>query len=95
MVVNIYIRINHIIVLYCCYRCRGSENKSSQFSQLQGEEYKLMWPEKPEFVRAAAKFGAKIIPFCGVGEDDFLKVSTITFYSSAQPCALLIYSWCD
>lgn len=40
----------------------------------KGEEYMLMWPEKPEFVRAAAKFGAKIIPFCGVGEDDFLKV---------------------
>ncbi|CAH8357773.1 unnamed protein product [Eruca vesicaria subsp. sativa] len=40
----------------------------------KGEEYKLMWPEKPEFVRAAAKFGAKIVPFCGVGEDDFLKV---------------------
>jgi hypothetical protein len=33
-----------------------------------------MWPEKAEFVRAAAKFGAKIVPFCGVGEDDFLKV---------------------
>lgn len=42
----------------------------------KGEEYKLMWPEKAEFVRAAAKFGAKIVPFCGVGEDDFLKVST-------------------
>ncbi|XP_010496412.1 PREDICTED: acyltransferase-like protein At3g26840, chloroplastic isoform X3 [Camelina sativa] len=40
----------------------------------KGEEYKLMWPEKAEFVRAAAKFGAKIVPFCGVGEDDFLKV---------------------
>ncbi|CAN8273436.1 unnamed protein product [Cochlearia groenlandica] len=40
----------------------------------KGEEYKLMWPEKVEFVRAAAKFGAKIIPFCGVGEDDFFKV---------------------
>ncbi|CAE5965692.1 unnamed protein product [Arabidopsis arenosa] len=40
----------------------------------KGEEYKLMWPEKAEFVRAAAKFGAKIVPFCGVGEDDFLRV---------------------
>ncbi|ESQ50022.1 hypothetical protein EUTSA_v10020241mg [Eutrema salsugineum] len=37
-------------------------------------QYKLMWPEKAEFVRAAAKFGARIVPFCGVGEDDFLKV---------------------
>lgn len=51
-----------------------------------------MWPEKPEFVRAAAKFGAKIVPFCGVGEDDFLKVGTSHF--SVLPCAI-IYTWCD
>ncbi|EFH60507.1 hydrolase, alpha/beta fold family protein [Arabidopsis lyrata subsp. lyrata] len=46
----------------------------------KGEEYKLMWPEKAEFVRAAAKFGAKIVPFCGVGEDDFLRVSTLCIH---------------
>ncbi|XP_071695505.1 phytyl ester synthase 2, chloroplastic-like [Rutidosis leptorrhynchoides] len=37
----------------------------------KGEEYKLFWSEQPEFVRAAALFGAKIIPFGTVGEDDF------------------------
>ncbi|KAK4603175.1 hypothetical protein RGQ29_011941 [Quercus rubra] len=36
----------------------------------KGEEYKLMWPEQSEFVRMAARFGAKIIPFGAVGEDD-------------------------
>lgn len=36
----------------------------------QGEEYKLFWPEQTEFVRMAAKFGAKIVPFGVVGEDD-------------------------
>ncbi|KAL0377253.1 UNVERIFIED_CONTAM: Acyltransferase-like protein, chloroplastic [Sesamum radiatum] len=36
----------------------------------KGEEYKLFWPEQSEFVRMAAKFGAKIIPFGSVGEDD-------------------------
>ncbi|KAK1568757.1 hypothetical protein Q3G72_028332 [Acer saccharum] len=36
----------------------------------KGEEYKLFWPEQSEFVRVAAKFGAKIIPFGAVGEDD-------------------------
>ncbi|KAK3183866.1 hypothetical protein Dsin_031152 [Dipteronia sinensis] len=36
----------------------------------KGEEYKLFWPEQSEFVRMAAKFGAKIIPFGAVGEDD-------------------------
>ncbi|GER46819.1 esterase/lipase/thioesterase family protein [Striga asiatica] len=37
----------------------------------KGEEYKLFWPERSEFVRMAAKFGAKIVPFGSVGEDDF------------------------
>ncbi|XP_057800473.1 phytyl ester synthase 2, chloroplastic-like [Salvia miltiorrhiza] len=36
----------------------------------KGEEYKLFWPEQSEFVRMAAKFGAKIVPFGVVGEDD-------------------------
>lgn len=37
----------------------------------KGEEYKLFWPEQSEFVRMAARFGATIIPFGAVGEDDF------------------------
>ncbi|CAA7041899.1 unnamed protein product [Microthlaspi erraticum] len=40
----------------------------------KGEEYKLFWPEHSEFVRIASKFGAKIIPFGTVGEDDLCKV---------------------
>ncbi|KAF2550162.1 hypothetical protein F2Q68_00033908 [Brassica cretica] len=36
----------------------------------KGEEYKLFWLEKPEFVRVGSKFGAKIVPFGVVGEDD-------------------------
>ncbi|EPS71771.1 hypothetical protein M569_02985, partial [Genlisea aurea] len=40
----------------------------------KGEEYKLFWPEQSEFVRMAAKFGAKIIPFGAVGEDDVLQL---------------------
>nr|XP_017247514.1 PREDICTED: acyltransferase-like protein At1g54570, chloroplastic [Daucus carota subsp. sativus] len=36
----------------------------------KGEEYKLFWPEQSEFIRMAARFGAKIIPFGVVGEDD-------------------------
>jgi hypothetical protein len=35
----------------------------------------LFWPEHPEFVRTAARFGAKIVPFGVVGEDDFGEVS--------------------
>ncbi|KAJ8771913.1 hypothetical protein K2173_027090 [Erythroxylum novogranatense] len=40
----------------------------------KGEEYKLFWPERSEFVRMAARFGAKIVPFGVVGEDDFAQV---------------------
>ncbi|XP_057437570.1 phytyl ester synthase 2, chloroplastic-like isoform X2 [Lotus japonicus] len=40
----------------------------------KGEEYKLFWPEQSEFVRMAARFGAKIVPFGTVGEDDFGQV---------------------
>ncbi|XP_042501765.1 acyltransferase-like protein At3g26840, chloroplastic isoform X3 [Macadamia integrifolia] len=40
----------------------------------KGEEYKLFWPERSEFVRMAARFGAKIIPFGVVGEDDVSEV---------------------
>ncbi|KAK9120174.1 hypothetical protein Scep_018267 [Stephania cephalantha] len=41
----------------------------------KGEEYKLFWPIQPEFVRMAARFGAKIVPFGVVGEDDLLDVA--------------------
>ncbi|KAA3475514.1 acyltransferase-like protein chloroplastic [Gossypium australe] len=40
----------------------------------KGEEYKLFWPERSEFVRMAARFGAKIVPFGVVGEDDFAEI---------------------
>ncbi|KAL8537265.1 hypothetical protein ACS0TY_012435 [Phlomoides rotata] len=39
------------------------------------EEYKLFWPEQSEFVRMAARFGVKIVPFGTVGEDDISQVS--------------------
>ncbi|GJU86471.1 acyltransferase-like protein, chloroplastic [Tanacetum coccineum] len=38
-----------------------------------GEEYKLFWPDQPEFVRMAAKFGATIVPFGAVREDDLVE----------------------
>ncbi|KAG8045438.1 hypothetical protein GUJ93_ZPchr0008g12155 [Zizania palustris] len=40
----------------------------------KGESYKLFWPDQPEFVRMAARFGATIIPFGFVGEDDVLEL---------------------
>ncbi|WCJ44007.1 Esterase/lipase/thioesterase family protein [Euphorbia peplus] len=41
----------------------------------KGEEYKLIWPEEPEFVRIAARFGATIVPFGSVGEDDLINLN--------------------
>ncbi|KAM7280670.1 hypothetical protein ACFE04_007804 [Oxalis oulophora] len=40
----------------------------------KGEEYELFWPEQSEFIRMAARFGAKIVPFGVVGEDDLTEV---------------------
>uniref|UniRef100_A0A7N0UW96 Acyltransferase n=1 Tax=Kalanchoe fedtschenkoi TaxID=63787 RepID=A0A7N0UW96_KALFE len=40
----------------------------------KGEEYKLFWPNQSEFVRMAARFGATIVPFGTVGEDDLGEV---------------------
>lgn len=40
----------------------------------KGEEYKLFWPEQAEFVRMAARFGATIVPFGAVGEDDVAQI---------------------
>ncbi|XP_022747720.1 acyltransferase-like protein At1g54570, chloroplastic isoform X2 [Durio zibethinus] len=40
----------------------------------KGEQYKLFWPNKPEFVRMAARFGATIVPFGTVGEDDIVEL---------------------
>ncbi|OWM63782.1 hypothetical protein CDL15_Pgr006044 [Punica granatum] len=53
----------------------------------KGEEYKLFWPEQSEFVRMAARFGAKIVPFGAVGEDD---IGQLTF---TVVCALLSYRY--
>lgn len=46
----------------------------NNFSYFKGEEYKLFWPESSEFVRMSSTFGAKIIPFGAVGEDDIAQV---------------------
>ncbi|KAD5960563.1 hypothetical protein R6Q59_013636 [Mikania micrantha] len=40
----------------------------------KGEEYKLFWPDQPEFVRMAAKFGVTIVPFGAIGEDDIAEL---------------------
>ncbi|XP_047082741.1 phytyl ester synthase 1, chloroplastic-like isoform X2 [Lolium rigidum] len=40
----------------------------------KGESYQCFWPNKPEFVRMAARFGVTIVPFGCVGEDDFFEV---------------------
>lgn len=39
-----------------------------------GEEYRLFWPEKTEFLRVAARFKAVVVPFGGIGVDDNIKV---------------------
>ena len=31
----------------------------------KGQEYRLFWPRRPEFIRMAARYGATIVPFAG------------------------------
>jgi hypothetical protein len=38
----------------------------------RGEAYKLIWPQRAEFVRMAAKFGATIVPFAAIGADEIV-----------------------
>ncbi|KAK4749547.1 hypothetical protein SAY87_026996 [Trapa incisa] len=45
----------------------------------KGEEYKCIWPDQPEFVRMAARFGATIVPFGAVGKDDTAEISLLPF----------------
>ena len=40
----------------------------------KGEQYALFWPEREEFVRMAARFGATIVPFAAVGCEDSLRL---------------------
>lgn len=40
----------------------------------RGKKYQLFWPEKAEFIRMAAKFGATVVPFAGVGSEDALTI---------------------
>lgn len=48
----------------------------------RGEEYQLFWPEKSEFVRMAATFGATIVPYSAIGSADSLAIvaETKDFY---------------
>ena len=36
----------------------------------KGEEYKIFWPDDPDFVRLAARVNATLIPFSGIGGDE-------------------------
>ncbi|GAU11583.1 hypothetical protein TSUD_345740 [Trifolium subterraneum] len=55
--------------------CKVRIFKDNGHTLLLGEEYKLFWPDHPEFVRMAARFGATIVPFGAVGEDDIAEIA--------------------
>ena len=40
----------------------------------RGEEYRLLWPSRPEFVRHALRTGATIVPFAAVGAEDGVRI---------------------
>lgn len=63
-----------------CFSVQHVFKDGMLFCVLKGEEYKLFWPEEPEFVRMAARFGATIVPFGAIGEDDIAKVSGVIYW---------------
>lgn len=40
----------------------------------EAEKYAVVWPEKPEFVRACALFGAVVVPVSTVGAEDRVRI---------------------
>ncbi|KAI3428285.1 hypothetical protein D9Q98_006664 [Chlorella vulgaris] len=51
----------------------------------RGEDYQLFWPERSEFIRMAARFGATIVPFAAVGVDDSLEILADSRQLEAMP----------
>ena len=55
----------------------------------KGENYQLIWPQKAEFVRLAAKFGATIVPVSAIGADEgvvqLLDIDEVNALSRALP----------
>jgi len=79
----------HLIVCYV-----NDESVNILLRQnFQGEEYKLFWPDEAEFVRMAALFGATIIPFGCVGEDDFLEVPILSHKENSSSSMLAISNY--
>ncbi|KAJ4778894.1 Esterase/lipase/thioesterase family protein [Rhynchospora pubera] len=66
--INLYklLAINSFVLLY--------PGGAREALHKKGEEYQLFWPQKSEFVRMASRFGATIIPFGVVGEDDLYNI---------------------
>ena len=56
-----------------------------QVNKRKGEMYKLIWKDKPDFVRMAAKSNALIIPFAAVGGDDAFDIAMDTDEVLANP----------
>lgn len=56
-----------------------------QVNKRKGEKYRLIWKDKPDFVRMAAKSGALIIPFAAVGGDDAFDIAMDTDEVLANP----------
>lgn len=54
----------------------------------KGEDYKLFWPEKTDFVRVAARFNATIVPLSAIGAAD-----SATIIADANELVNLPFGW--
>jgi hypothetical protein len=57
-----------------------------QAFKYKGEGYQLIWPDKPEFVRMAARYGATIVPFGAVGAEEMFTQASAACTDGPASC---------
>lgn len=63
-----------------------------EVNKRKGEEYKLQWKERVDFVRMASRLGAVIVPFGALGGDDAYEVLVDTDDILGSPAGPLLRS---
>ena len=67
-----------VLCLHASQVSSCSRSSNVQVNKRKGEKYQLIWKDKPDFVRMAAKSKALIIPFAAVGGDDAFDIAMDT-----------------
>ncbi len=72
--------------------CYCSAVSCLQAFKRRNEKYELFWPQKPEFVRMAARFNATVVPISTVGFEDSIQLLVDSDEMKTNP---FFGGWCD